>query len=311
MPIPSLKLPAGLRLAVAAVLVASLSSACSVRQYALDNTADAIAAQGTSFASDDDPELIRDAAPFSLKLIESFIAQRPEHRGLLTAAAKGFTQYAYAFVQQDADALEDTDIKAAYRLRERARGLYRRARDYGLQGLGVGKTDFTKSLRESPATALAGVGRDEVGLLYWSGAAWAGWINASKDSSEAVADAPLMMALLERALSLDESYAGGAIHSLFITLAMTQAGPADANAAKARDHFQRAVALSGGKLAGPYVALAEAVSILKQDRKEFVSLLNTAIAINPDDRPEWRLENRVMQQRARWLLERVDKYFME
>lgn len=296
---------------MAAVLIASLSSACSVRQYALDNAADAIAAQGTSFASDDDPELIRDAAPFSLKLIESFIAERPEHRALLAAATKGFTQYAYAFVQQDADALEDTDIKAAYRLRDRARGLYRRARDYGLQGLGAGQADFAKSLRENPTAALAGVGREDAGLLYWTGAAWAGWINASKDSSEAVADAPLMLALLERALSLDEGYGGGAVHSLFITLEMTKAGPADANMARSREHFQRAVALSGGKLAAPYVALAEAVAIPKQDRKEFVSLLNSAIAVNPDDRPHWRLENRVMQQRARWLLERADKYFME
>jgi len=44
------------------------------------------------FASDDDPELVREAVPFSLKLIESLLEQSPQHRGLLYAASSGFTQ---------------------------------------------------------------------------------------------------------------------------------------------------------------------------------------------------------------------------
>lgn len=302
-------MPAGLRAVV--VAVALLGSACSLRQYTLDRAADALAGQGASFSGDDDPELIRDAAPFSLKLIENLIAERPQHRDLLTAAARGFVQYGYAFVQQEADRVEDSDVGAAYRLRERARKLYRRARDYGLQGLGVGHPDFVQSLRTNPTSALAGFGRDDVPLLYWTGAAWAAWIAMSKDSSEAVADAPVMLALLERALALDEGYGAGAIHSLFVTLAMTRPGNPESAATQARAHFQRAVALSGGKLVGPYLALAEAVSIPRQDRKEFESLLKTALAIDPDARPEARLENLVMQQRARWLLEHTDQHFME
>src|SRR5215510_10009904 len=87
------------------VLLALLTSAaldgCSIRQYALSRTADTLATSGASFARDDDPELIQDAAPFSLKLADSVLAETPTHVGLLTAAAKNYTQYAYAFVQQD------------------------------------------------------------------------------------------------------------------------------------------------------------------------------------------------------------------
>ena len=36
-------------------------------------------------------ELVREAVPFSLKLIESLLAESPRHRGLLLAACKGFT----------------------------------------------------------------------------------------------------------------------------------------------------------------------------------------------------------------------------
>jgi hypothetical protein len=86
---------------------------CSVRKVALNQAADALAHSGSAFASDDDPELIRQAAPFSLKLMDSLLEDNPRHVGLLTAAAKGYTQYSYAFVQQDGDELEDIDLAQA------------------------------------------------------------------------------------------------------------------------------------------------------------------------------------------------------
>ncbi|MFN3409866.1 MAG: TRAP transporter TatT component family protein, partial [Limisphaerales bacterium] len=116
-------------------LLALLLPACSVKRLAVNKLGDALAGGGTTFASDDDPELVKQAVPFSLKLMESLLAESPKHRGLLFATASGFTQYGFAFVQQDADELEDTDFTRAQELRARARRLYLRARDYGLRGL--------------------------------------------------------------------------------------------------------------------------------------------------------------------------------
>jgi predicted anti-sigma-YlaC factor YlaD len=53
------------------------------------------------------------------------------------------------------------------------------------------------------------------------------------------------------------------------------------------------------------------VAVSQQDRAEFESLLNRALTIDPDARPEWRLANLIMQRRARWLLSRVDQLFAE
>ena len=92
----------------------------------------------TSYASDDYPELIKAAAPFGLKLTESLLAENPQHLGLLTSAASGFTQYSYAFVQEDADEVEPHDFAAAEAMRVRARHLYLRAQKYGLRGLNKG-----------------------------------------------------------------------------------------------------------------------------------------------------------------------------
>ena len=122
---------------------------------------------------------------------------------------------------------------------------------------------------------------------------------------------PIVEAMMDRALELDEAYDHGAIHSFLITYEMSRPGGTGDPAARSRQQFERAMALSGGTQAGPLVSLAETVCIQKQDVKEFESLLQRALAINPDAKPETRLVNLVMQRRAKWLLSRTDELFLK
>ena len=296
-----------------ACLVGALSTTtgCSLNRFAVNKLGDALAGSGTTFGSDDDPELIAAAVPFSLKLIESLLASSPEHRGLLLAAASGFTQYGYAFVQQDADRLEDEDVARAAAARDRARRLYLRARDYGLRGLETRHAGFAQGLRHDPHAAVRTATAEDVPFLYWTAAAWGAAIAVSKEDPEAVADQPLVEALIDRALALDEAFDGGAIHGFLISYELARVSGTGDPVQRARAHFDRAVALSGGHLASPYVALAEGVSVSRQDRREFEALLGQALAVDPNARPEWRLANVVMQRRARWLLGRADQLFLD
>ncbi len=297
---------------VFAVLILSIATAgCSIKRFAVNRVGDALAGSGTTFASDDDPELIQSAVPFSLKLIESLLAESPRHRGLLLAACSNFTQYAYAFVSEDADEIEDQDLDKAMALRARARRLYLRARDYGLRGLEVRYRDFGNAIRANPKTAVAQTKRSDVPLLYWTAASWGLAISVSKDVPDLVADQPQVEALIDRALALDEAYDFGAIHSFLITYEASRLAGEGEFPDRSRKHFNRAMELSGGKMAGPLVALAETVSVHQQNRKAFQSLLEQALAIDVDARPEWRLNNLVTQRRARWLLKRADQLFVE
>src|SRR5215813_12780242 len=137
-----------------AVMVGLLLSGCSIRKFAIRKLGDALSESGATYASDDDPDLVKDALPFALKLIESLLAQTPDHRGLLLAASSGFTQYGYAFVQEEADEKEDASLEAAAALRDRARRLYRRARDYGRRGLEVKHPNFGEVLAKDPEAAV-------------------------------------------------------------------------------------------------------------------------------------------------------------
>lgn len=288
----------------------TLLPGCSIKRFAINQVGDALAGGGTTFARDDDPELVRAAVPFSLKLMESLLAESPRHRGLLFATASGFTQYAYAFVQQDADELEETDLAAAQALRARAKRLYLRARDYGLRGLDTAHRGFTARLRRQPGDAVRVAKQRDVPVLYWTAVSWGAAIALSKDDPNLLAEIPQMEALIDRALVLDESFAEGAIHSFLITYEMARSGQPGRPAARARQHFERALALSGGRLAGPLVAYAEAVCAQEQNLEAFESSLERALAIDPDAQPESRLVNLVMQRRARWLLNQKDELFL-
>lgn len=288
------------------------AAGCSVKRFAVNKLGDALASSGTTFASDEDPELVGEAIPFALKLIESLLAESPRHRGLLFAAASGFTQYAYAYVQQLGDELEDEDLAQAMRLHTRAKRLYLRARGYGLRGLEVRHQGFEKALRAGARSALQAVSRRDVPLLYWTAAAWGAAISRSKDDPETVADQPLVEALIDRALELDEAFDSGAIHSFLVTYEPSRPGLSAAeSAARARRHLGRAKELSGGQLAAALVAFAETVSVSQQNKKEFQALLEQALAVDVNARTEWRLANLIAQRRARWLLGRTDQLFLE
>lgn len=107
----------------AAVLLVWPLSGCSIRQTAVNILGDALSGGGGVYPSDDDPELIREALPFGLKMFESLLEVSPDHRGLLLAAARGFTVYAF-LIQDQADRLDASNLHEAQRLRARASKLY-------------------------------------------------------------------------------------------------------------------------------------------------------------------------------------------
>ncbi len=289
------------------VVLSMALNACSFKRTAVNVMGNALAAGGGVYTSDDDPELIREAIPFGLKTYESLLAVSPEHRGLLLAAAKGFTGYAY-LLQNEADRLDATDLARARELRARASKLYRRGRDHALRGLETEHRDFTARLGRDSAAALAMTRDKDVPFLYWAGAAWAGALSAAKDDLDLIAELPTAGALMGRVLELDESYDLGAAHEFFISY---EGGRPGGSASKAREHYRRALELSKGARAAVHLALAEAVTIREQNLAEFRDLIAAALAVDPDRAPKSRLVNTIARERASWLQSRIPKLFVE
>ena len=276
---------------------------------AVSSLADSLASAGTVYASDEDPELVRDALPFALKTYESLLVEAPRHRGLLLAACSGFTQYARAFVEGDALYVEAEDWDEAERLRDRALALYLRGRDYCLRALEIVEPGIGERLRLTPDEAAAALGEEDLDLLYWTGAAWGAAISVGLDRPDLVIDLPAVQGLMRRGLALDEAWEDGAIHEVMISLESLPEAMGG-SPERARRHFERAVELSEGNSVGPYVSLAVSLHVPRGDRDAFVDLLEKALEVDLDAAPDSRLANTLAQRHAGFLLEHVDDYFL-
>ena len=296
---------------IAVLCLALTLPACSIKTMAVKTVANTLAAAGDVITRDDDPELVRQATPFALKLYESVLESVPTHIPLLVSTCGSFTQYGYAFIEADAEALDNSRRDEARALRERALNLYLRARGYCLRaiearfGAGSGQT-----LLQDPDAVMARARRDDVPLLYWSAAAWGAAIALGLDRPALAIDFPTVRALADRALALDPSWNKGAVEELMITLdSLPEA--LGGNPERARQHFARAVEIQRGLSPGPYVALATGVAVPAQDRAGFERLLKEALAIDPEKDPSNRLVTLVTQKRARVLLDRIDELFLQ
>jgi predicted anti-sigma-YlaC factor YlaD len=298
------------RLRLTALVLAAVLPGCSLRSIAVNSLGNALARGGSNFASDDDPDLVGEAIPFGLKTMEGLLLNAPRHKGLLLATASGFTQYAYGWVQLEADLVESQDLARATALRDRAGRLYRRALDYGMRGLEVDSPGLREKLARDPEAALARMKKGDVPLLYWTAAAWGAAIALRINDSELSADQKLAEALAHRALALDEAWEAGTIHDFFIAY---EAGRASVGGSmeRAREHFDRAIRIANGRRAFPYVTFAESASVGRQNRQEFKALLEQALALDASRPSDYRLANLLAQRRARWLLSRTDELFVE
>jgi len=299
--------------ALALVLLLSLPltlGACSIKRMMVKGVANSLTSGPDVFGTDDDPDLIEDALPFGLKMMESLLAVVPDHEGLLLTLCKGYTQYSYAFVQSPGDLIVNTDWDRSQYLHERAYKLYLRARGFGLRGLEKHYKGISQELQADPVAAAARIRKRDVGLLYWTAAAWGSAIALGKDRPEMLADLPAIRALMERGLVLDEGYEGGAMREAMITLDALPAAMGG-SVERANHDFERAIELCHDTKASPYVTLATTVCVQQQDRRRFDRLLEHALTFDPDRDPSQRLATIVLQRKARALLARQDEFFLD
>jgi hypothetical protein len=243
----------------------------------------------------DDPETVEAGMPAYLLMVDGMIEGDPQDENMLMAGSKLYASYAAVFVK---DA-------------ERARRLTRRARDYGTRALCAHDKRLCK-LWESPfddfSRSLAALKAADVPVLYASGAAWAGWMQANSGDWNAVASLPKVQALMARVVELDETYEHGEAH-VYLGVIATLLPPAmGGKPEEGRAHFERAIKISGGHDLMALVEFARRYARMVYDRPLHDSLLMEVLRTNPNA-PGLTLANVLAQRQARELLAGADSYF--
>ena len=288
-------------------------SSCSLNKLAMNKVAGMLSTPSANdvFMSDNDPELVGDALPFAIKFYESLLASMPDHEGLRLRTGSLYVMYANAFLQTPADMTPRREAETKENLLARAKNLYLRGRDMLIVALEKKNPTLRRQLKERQyQDATASYQSKDIPFLYWTAAGWIGAFAIDPFDMKFALTLPQAAALMDRARELDPNYGRGAIHNFYVLYYGSLPDYMGGDAEKAREHFEKAIALSGGTDTSAYVALAQTVCVKKQDVENFKHLLQKVLEFDPDKHPETRLVNILNQRKARWLLAHIDEYFL-
>ncbi len=277
-----------------AVLLAllTLGGCASLASSAADRLAGNIS---TAIENENDPETVQAGLPSYLLMVDGMIQGDQKNEHLLMTGSKLYGAYAGAFVKDP----------------ERARRLALKAREYADRALcahnarlcGVWERPFDDFSR-----AIGGLGAADVPVLFASAAAWAGWIQANSSDWNALASLAKVQAVMSRVAAVDEGYEHGEVH-LYLGVLYTLLPPAlGGKPEEGRAHFERALALSGGRDLMVKVEYARHYARITYDRALHDRLLNEVLAADPAV-PGMTLRNVLAQREARELLASADAYF--
>jgi predicted anti-sigma-YlaC factor YlaD len=297
----------------AALTVLFVFNGCSIKKLAMNQVANALTGpgSGTVFTGDNDPELVGDALPFTIKMYESLLASIPNHQGLQLSTGSLCVMYANAFLYTPASMMTDERMDEQEFLMQRAKNLYLRGRDILLDGLDKKYPGFKSKLNKRKFKEAAGLAqKKDIEHLYWAGAGWVGAFAIDPFDMKLGITLPGAAALMERALELNPNYGKGDIHNFYVLYYGSMPDYMGGSYEKARKHFKLAVKASGGKATSPYLSLATTVSVQDQNIEEFKGLLKKVLEVDPDSDPENRLLNILNLRKARWLMEHIDDFFV-
>jgi tetratricopeptide (TPR) repeat protein len=252
---------------------------------------------GDSIASQRDPEIIRDGAPSYLILADTLARRSPDDAGAQFTAGRLYGTYAGSFVEDP----------------ERRRVLSQTAYDYARSGLCLRLEAVCAALdgrfpafRDAVNESVDD--RDEAESLYRFAAVWATWMQARSGDYAALADLPKLEAAFDRVIEIAPEIDHGFAHVYKGVLQSQRPAALGGEPDQAREHFERAVAISDGRNLMAKVLFAEHYARLVYDRELHDRLITEVIEADPAA-GDLTLSNRLAQERAQELRASADSFF--
>lgn len=245
----------------------------------------------------EDPQLVRDALPTSLLLLEGMIETHPGNRDAALLAATLYFAYGFAFVEP-----ED---------RERASALYDRGREAGWRAFDRPEAEaaIRRGTFQEVASALEELRMRDAETLLWVGANWGMWIELNLAEPSAAADFARLLPLVERTAELDDTVFWGMPRILLGAMHASRPVMLGGDPERSRREFERAFDVSERNMLLAQVLFARTYCVQTFDRDAFESALHEVLDAPAGRLPDAELLNRIARIHARALLERTDEIF--
>lgn len=278
------------------VLIFGILSGCSIKKLAVSQMAGLMEDGFPAYMKETDPELVRDAMPANLKLIEAMLETDPNNPTLLLLACQGFSAYAFLFIE------EHDPI--------RAKKLYDRAKKYGFAMLKQRRL-IPDAIYDLDAwdKKLTDAGKDDVPAIFWTAFAWGGKIQLDRESPSSLADIPFVIRLAEQTAILDPTYWFAGPDTFLGFYHGNVPKPIGGKPELSKQHFEAALELNGRNFLMVQVLYARSYAIQVQDRDLFNALLSEVIESSEDVLPEAALSNAIAREKAKKLIKQSDEFF--
>lgn len=285
-------------------------SGCSVQKFTIGKLTEALSSgDNKAITSEDDPELVRESLPFTIKMYESLISRDSSNDKLLLSTAKILCLYSQAFILFPSDTLADSQGEQKKMMAKRAKKLFLRARDYSLKGLEIRHHGISKLIKQGDInTAMAITSPADTSYLYWCAAGWLGAIISDRSDLGLAFTVKKPAAMINKVLEYNECFEYGAAHESMCSFYSALPKSLGGDEIKATQHFSAAIKCSDGHKSSPYLAMAS-LYVKKGNRDKYKELLLMALGIDPDSDLRFRLINTIYRQRATHLLSNIERLF--
>jgi len=251
---------------------------------------DANAVGDALWAERTDPQKVRDA----IAQWEGVVAAEPDNANVLVKLTHAYYFLADGYLRDDDDAYLAA-MDAGVRWGERA--------------MVASSPAFAQAMADKTKypEAIARVGPEGVPAMFWYATALGKWAK-KQGFAVMLGQKDNIKVTMERVLTLDPEFLGGAPHTYFGVFYAVAPAFAGGSLEKSREHFQAALAISPNVLSTKVNWAAE-LAVKEQDEETFDRLLKEVLETDDDVIPRIVAENRVEKQKARELLERRDELF--
>ena len=269
-----------------------LGGCASLMSSAANGLADNLS---SAILNQDDPETVKAGAPSYMLLLDSFLEGDPENPDLLAAAATLYASYGAVFADDP----------------ERAERLTARARSYAQGAICESYAPacgWPDSNYDEFVATLDGVSARQSQYLYTYGFATLAFLRAHSDDWNSLAELPQVEALFSRYLEIAGNDADAAVHTYMGILLTLRPPSLGGKPEEAREHFEKAIAMSGGRDLSAKVEYAKGYAKLLYERELHDRLLGEVVEASPYAH-RLTLSNVMAQEEAERLLAEADDYF--
>lgn len=280
----------------------SAGSAGCIKTMLLEGQIESTRTASTAIDSLHDYDVANAVAFSGLGQFEGMHYLAPDNADALFMLTKGWAASTFGFIEDSMEHAEDAegiDSRNYLYQQARARAGYDRAIHFGIMLLETKHEGF-KEATKNDQTIRAWLEQfddpeEDTQNLFWTAYAWMSKTNVVKEDPAVVAELFIGVAIMERAVALDETFMFGSGHT---ALGAYHARSAMAELDEAKKHFDKAVSLGKGKFLMTQLQYAAKYHCLKGDKESYERVLREVLEAG-DVLPEARLSNAISKRRAK------------